>query len=118
MPGLLILMGVLGIFLKRPYSVDGVPVNKIQTTRRKLSGLRDWNTGIKKTLPVFATRPRRWKGILQARVRMCLGWAGGSWVSQSSKHWVNEEYLLGVDTDPYDSDIRYSFEEGYDDEDD
>jgi len=47
-------------------------------------------------------------------------WLGGgrSWVSQSSKHWVNEEYLLGVDTDSYDSDIRYSSEEGYDDEDD
>lgn len=47
-------------------------------------------------------------------------WLGGrrTWVSQSSKHWVNGEYLLGVDTDPYDPDIRYDSEEVDDDEDD
>jgi hypothetical protein len=47
-------------------------------------------------------------------------WLGGerSWVSQSSKHWVNGEYLLGVGTDLYDADIGYDSEEEYDDEDD
>ncbi|KAE9375143.1 hypothetical protein N431DRAFT_480500 [Stipitochalara longipes BDJ] len=41
-------------------------------------------------------------------------WLGGgrSWVSQSSKYWVNGVYILGEDTDPDDS------EDVYDEEDD
>lgn len=40
-------------------------------------------------------------------------WLGGnrSWVSQSSRHWVNGEYLLRVDTDPYDPNICYNTED-------
>jgi hypothetical protein len=40
-------------------------------------------------------------------------WLGGerSWVSQSSKHWVNGEYILGVDADPDDPDINSDSEE-------
>lgn len=41
---------------------------------------------------------------------------GRSWVSQSSKHWVNGEYLLGVDADPDDPGMR-SDEEEEEDED-
>lgn len=41
-------------------------------------------------------------------------WLGGrkSWVSQKSHHWVNGEYVLGVETDdPYDPDICYDLED-------